>query len=716
MDRKYCVIVLSLIALLLSTGQVFLWGQDIDFSKYDTPQEQEQNDLDFSKYETKPVAKVTPDIATTVKEPTTTKQQTPETQAPTTQEPDFAKYDNSSKTANVTGQTQQETSSANGEESGSVNVLDALDKWGSGTLQYFNPQLLYFKMKNAFKSKPAAVPAATQPVTPATQPITPATQPVKSVPTDIKASRDVKAIEKEILAQTEKSLDFMADLEKLDTTVEPMPGDDEIKVLPLPDEPVATDKTVPSTDLKVGESRQLLSQDQTIQAQIGLQAQQEVSEEPEELPSERLFRFSFIQEAIYLPPDNDSLVNRDNLLELPKFLQRSVLRVIFEYQLYQDQANEFHINVYAKNSYVYSDPSFPDHSQNYLQEAYANLHYQRFDLAVGKMNVQSGDGALAWNPTDYFDFGSTVSSPRDGNSERKGHRPGFFAVQAGYRFDFGTLMVLYSPDLTDHGDVYENTEFNNNRENVYYSRFSWILFDPVNRYAFIGPLGHSLDAVDPEFSVCYFDRQKLFNVGVNWSVGYGTALLFKVEANYATKTLTDELRDAPLLFGERDFEFKRRSGPNWEVVLALSYTPAKFNINFQYYFQSNGQSRSEVDGMFERMQFLNDNLSHPFLAERYLGLLRQASGQFNPAMARHYIVCNMEYTFHIASKRQLSPSLFHLWSITDYSGSIGCGLKYQALSFVNLDASFTTSYGQSQTLFGEKFTQYLFAAAATINF
>ncbi|NUM36868.1 MAG: hypothetical protein HUU50_20175 [Candidatus Brocadiae bacterium] len=574
-------------------------------------------------------------------------------------------------------------------------------------LEHFNPYFLYYKAKkvvrNVGKSPKKESTALKQ-----AEGMAKAEKNIPILPVS-QDDRSIANLEKEILGNKELEMGFLDNLENLEIQVIDKPGQDSTQSI---------EKTL---DPLIGKDLNFLSE-------VGISQPSEeikVMEAPQKVEIDEPIGPSFIKGtytydfAVLSIPKN-GFFNPDNVFNIPTTVHRNLVRFILDYDIYSNPSSFIFLKFYAKNTTVYASPSFPgeENFENYLQEIYGSLLYQQFSFSLGKMNVQGGDGGLAYNPADYFAFPSDIFHPKDGNIEKRGIRSGFFAVQAGYSLPFGTVSLLYSPDLTNSGDVRENSELQNNRENVFYAKLTWILFDSTNKYALIGSLGDTVVPASPEFFFSYFDRQHLFNAGFSWSVGLGDMTILKLEGNYSSKTkhiieLHKEITPGPILFSIED-----RKGSNFQFIAGITYTPAKFNINIQYFFNYNGLSRSELSGFFDKAQFLRDNRNTPGIGELYFGLLQQAGAILDPSLAgRHYFISSIDYSLYIGQKkRSLVPEIFFLFNLQDHSGVVGGSLKYDALNFLKFYANLGINFGKKQSLFGSSPAEMVFSFSMDMNF
>jgi hypothetical protein len=415
-----------------------------------------------------------------------------------------------------------------------------------------------------------------------------------------------------------------------------------------------------------------------------------------------------------------SLFNPDNKLDFIHYLHRSLLLTTVSCPLYDNQSPQspFLISLYVKDTYVYADqvyPLSPEFSKNYLQEAYLSMQYERLGLTVGKIVLRPGDGGgLAWNPTDYFDFYSQLYHPRDGNFQKRGVRSGLWAVQASYSLPFGTLMFAYAPDMSDDGNVHENSEYNNNRENIVFAKFNWILFE---ERALIGPLGHTLTPASPDFFFSYFDRGKQINVGFVWSLGIGNNLLLRFESNYSRKTEMEELAEL-LPFGPyRQFAWERRAGRDWLTVFSLLYTWQEFNLDAEYLFHYNGWNRAEWDVFSERVRYLRENYRDPLFGPQYAGLLGQSATYDALSWGRHYVFLRLSRTFLVEpKKRSLQTSVSWIVNLEDGGSSLGCGLTYQFFTYAKVELAYSTVLASHATMMGESPIDSMFAMALELLF
>lgn len=556
-----------------------------------------------------------------------------------------------------------------------IAVVQAGDWWekveksGEDVLFYANVYNLYYQGKKWLKPAPVAPVSASTAVLPAAQTT------VDRPPDAGQEKAWIEQLEKQILQNKVRALPSRNDLEQI--TIESVPDTSEItaKIGELP--PLAVTK-VPEINAAVMPE--------------------------EDKPGIPWIKFAFAQEFTVFEL-RDSWFNPDNYLHFVHYLHRSLLLTTISCPLYdnQDPQRPFLISLYVKDTYVYSDQVYPlsqEFSKNYLQEAYLSMQYERLGLTVGKINLRPGDGGgLAWNPTDYFDFYTELYHPRDGNFQRRGVRSGLWAAQASYSFPFGTLSFAYAPDLTDDGDVHENTEYNNNRENIYFVKFNWILFD---QGGLVGPLGHTLVPASPDFFFSYFDRQHQVNVGFVWSIGVGNNMLLRFESNYSRKTEMEEIEELPPLGPYRQFAFRQRDGDDWLSVVSLLYTWHEFNLDAEYLFHYNGWSRSEWDSYGSRVRYLRDNYRDPAFGGQYSGLLAQSAGYDSLSWGRHYLFLRLSRTFLVEpKKRSLQVNVAWLANLQDWSGSIGCGLSYQFFTYAKLELAYSTVLARHTTILGE---------------
>lgn len=569
-----------------------------------------------------------------------------------------------------------------------------LERNGSKVLENFNPYFLFHNIKKlskdlAKKPQPKAIKKP--------ESVSPKTESPKQI------EENIANIEEEILKGKELDLQFLSDLENL-----------EIQVIEAPKREVIPDSTL-QNDLKFLSELDI----EKTSTEIEIVEAPRLEEKEEEIgPSFIKGTYSYDFAVLSVP--DDGFFNPDNIFNIPKTINRNLVRFILDYDIYSDPSSFLFLKLYGKNTFVYADPSFSgeENFTNYLQEIYCSFLYQQFSFSLGKMNVQGGDGGLAYNPTDYFAFPSDIFHPKDGNIEKRGIRSGFLAVQAGYSLPFGSISFLYSPDLTRDGDVRENSELQNNQENVYYAKFTWILFDSTNKYAVIGSLGDTIVPASPEFFFSYFDRQHLFNAGFSWSIGLGDMTILKLEGNYSNRTkhiidLKSQPSPGPPLFAIED-----RKGSNFQFIAGITYTPSKFNINLQYFFNYNGLSRNEMDSFFDKAQFLRDNRNLPGIGELYFGILQQTGAILDPSLAgQHYFISSIDYSFYIGvKKRSLVPEIFFLLNLQDNSGVVGGSLKYEALNFLKMYANLGVNFGKKQSLFGSSPAEMVFTFALDMNF
>ncbi|NUM33265.1 MAG: hypothetical protein HUU50_01855 [Candidatus Brocadiae bacterium] len=429
------------------------------------------------------------------------------------------------------------------------------------------------------------------------------------------------------------------------------------------------------------------------------------------------------------------LYNPKNMFHIAHNYSRILVKFDFSHSIYDndDIAAPFKVNFEIRDTVVYrskTDSSADDIVTNYIQEVFFNVQYQRLQIAAGKKNVKPGEGGgYAWNVVDIFSHNSSLFEANAGNWNKRGDRPGLYGIYGRYSFDFADFSFAYTPDLTKKKTgqkiARNDTEFVDNTSDILMLKLSWRNLFTKD---LLGKPPSDITPSAPDFIFSYRSNSLIFvesggqyvpvyksdnsyNFGLVWSVGLGDSVILRTELNYSTTTDIQEMNQIGVFpDGSKQFEFKKRNGSNFGLILSMAYTFSDITLDLEYYYNSNGYKHDELEDYFDNVKYINQNLNHPFppLQSYYFGKLAHAIS-FDPnSLGQHYAYISLSRSWSLGQKkRELSLRCLNISSLQDFSGSAAVFLTYKFFNYANLQVDFNYFYGKEKSIFGSNPYEWL---------
>lgn len=428
----------------------------------------------------------------------------------------------------------------------------------------------------------------------------------------------------------------------------------------------------------------------------------------------------------------NSLYNPKNVFNIAHNYSRILVKLDFSHPLYDndDISSPFKVNFEFRDTVVYrskTDTYADDSVENYIQEVFLNMVYQRLNLSIGKKNVKPGEGGgYAWNVVDVFAHNSSLYEANAGNWNKRGDRPGIYGVYGRYSFDFADLSFAYTPDLTKKKNgqkiARNDTEFLDNTSDIFMLKFSWRNLFTKD---LLGKPPSDITPSAPDFIFSYrsnslvfvesggqyipvYKQDDTYNFGMVWSVGIGDSIIVRTELNYSTRTDIQEMKQTGEFFpgGPKQFGFERRDGSNFGIVLSFAYTFSDITLDLEYYYNSNGYSHDELEDYYDNVKYINTNYTNPLpipipLKDYYFGKLAHAISFDSNTLGQHYGYVSLSRSWNIGKrKRELSVRALNILSLQDFSGSAAAFVTYKFFNYANLQLDFNYFYGKEKSIFG----------------